>query len=139
MQETTFMRYGTPVARILLSAIFIMAGVMKLMEPAMNQEYIAAYGIPMVFFAFVVAVVLEIGGGLSVLLGYKAKMGAWALIIFTLATTFIFHMNFVDPIQMQMFLKNLTITGGLLLVAIYGAGPMSIDARKTKNTEPEQM
>lgn len=138
MKETNLTRYGTPIARILLSIIFVMAVFGKIMDPASSQSYMEAYGLPMVFILFILAVIVEIIGSLSVILGYKAKMGAWMLVVFLAITTLVFHTDLADTIQMQMFLKNLAIIGGLLLVAIYGAGPMSIDARKTKSVEQEQ-
>ena len=80
------------------------------------------------------AVVLEIGGSLSVIAGFKARWGALALIVFTIPTTLIFHAYWaVDPAQMQiqqiMFMKNLAMVGGLLIVMAFGAGPLSVDAR----------
>ena len=81
------------------------------------------------------AIVFEVGGGLSVILGYRARWGALALIVFTVPATLIFH-NFWalegmdQQINMIMFMKNLSMIGGLSLVAAYGAGPVSLDARK---------
>jgi putative oxidoreductase len=75
------------------------------------------------------AIVIEIGGGLSLLLGYWTRAGAIALILFMIPTTLLFHTNFADQNQMIHFLKNLAMFGGLFYVAAYGAGPLSMDAR----------
>ena len=72
---------------------------------------------------------LELGGGLSVLLGYKTRWGALALVIFLIPTTLIFHTKFSDPVQVIMFMKNLAILGGVLMIASFGPGPLSLDAR----------
>jgi putative oxidoreductase len=72
---------------------------------------------------------MEVGGGLSVLVGYKTKLGAWALFLFLIPTTLIFHHNVGDKMQMIMFLKNLAIMGGLLQLALHGAGGCSLDNR----------
>jgi len=82
--------------------------------------------------------VMALLGGLSVLLGYKAKWGAWLLIVFLIPVTLMLH-NFwavKDPmmaqIQMAMFLKNVSMVGGALLISQFGAGPLSLDARRSK-------
>jgi len=84
------------------------------------------------------AIIFEVLGGLSVLLGFKARLGAIALIIFTIPAALIFH-NFwafegmEQQTQMIMFMKNLAIIGGLLLITSFGSGPLSIDNMKNKN------
>ncbi len=91
---------------------------------------------PVIPLFLIAAMVLEIGGGLSVLLGFKAKLGAIALLILIIPATLIFH-NFLpiaDPmaqkLQMIMFLKNLAIMGGLLLVVSFGSGPFSVGKKE---------
>ncbi len=117
--------------RILLSTIFLMSGLGKITDFANTQQFMAAYGMPMTAFFIVCAIILEVGGGLSVLLGYKARWGALALVIFLIPATLIFHTKFSDQVQMIMFMKNMAILGGLLLVASFGSGPVSVDARAT--------
>lgn len=110
------------IARILLSAIFLWSGVNKIFDPAGTQAYMSAYGMPLTGLFLVGAIALEILGGLSVLLGIYPRVGAAALAFFTFITGFIFHSDFSDPMQQIMFMKNLTMVGGLLMVVQYGAG-----------------
>ena len=77
---------------------------------------------------YIGAVAVEVGGSLSLLLGYRARAVGWLLFLFMIPTTLIFHTNFGDPNQMIHFLKNVSIMGGLLYVARYGAGRYSMDA-----------
>jgi putative oxidoreductase len=74
------------------------------------------------------ALLLEVVGSLSLLLGYRARAGGWLLLFFMVPTTLIFHTNLADPNQMIHLLKNLSVMGGLLYVAVYGAGGLSMDA-----------
>ncbi|MBI4780740.1 MAG: DoxX family protein [Oscillatoriophycideae cyanobacterium NC_groundwater_1537_Pr4_S-0.65um_50_18] len=110
------------IARILLVAIFFWSGVNKILHPAETQAYMAAFGMPLTWFFLPAAIALELLGGLSVLLGIYPRLGAAALAFFTLITGFIFHSNFTDPLEQIMFMKNLTMVGGLLLVVQYGVG-----------------
>lgn len=115
------------IARILLSALFLWSAVNKILNPAGTQQYMTAKGIPLVGLLYLATVVVELGGGLSVLLGYKTRIGAIALAIFLVPATLIFHTNFADQIQQIMFMKNLAIFGGLLMLVQYGAGRISLD------------
>jgi len=121
-------RFTSLIGRVLLAAIFLISGVRKVINFTGTQQYMAAHGLPLTAFLLVGAIILELGGGLSVLLGYRTKWGAWALIIFLLPTTLIFHGNLSDQVQQIMFLKNAAILGGLLLLLGQGPGPLSIDA-----------
>ncbi len=115
------------IARILLSAIFIWSAINKISNPAGTQQYMTANGLPLVGLLYLATVVVELGGGLSVLLGYKTRIGAIALAMFLIPATLIFHTNFADQIQQVMFMKNLAIFGGLLMLVQYGAGKISLD------------
>jgi putative oxidoreductase len=115
------------IARTLLAAIYLVSGVNKILNPAGTQEYMAANGMFWTGLFLVAAIAIELAGGLSLLLGYKTRLGAIALIIFLIPATLIFHTNFADPIQQIMFLKNLGLLGGLLLVMQYGPGRISLD------------
>jgi putative oxidoreductase len=120
--------YSTLVGRVLLAAIFLLSGFNKIMDPAGTQNYMAVMGMTWATgLLYAGAVIVEVGGGLSVLLGYRARVGAAALILFMIPTTLIFHTNFADQNQLIHFLKNLAMTGGLLYVAAYGPGPLSLD------------
>jgi len=118
------------VGRILLSLIFVMSGFGKLAAPAGTIGYISSVGLPLPEVAYALAVLAEVGLGLALLVGYKARLAAAGLAVFTLAAALAFHNNFADQIQMIMFMKNITIIGGLLLVVAHGAGGLSVDNRK---------
>lgn len=114
------------ISRVLMSAIFLMSGVNKVLHPIGTQEYMASYGMPLTGLFLLAAIVVELGGGLSVLLGYKARWGAIALAIFLIPATLIFHTNFGDQIQTIMFMKNLAILGGLLMIIQHGSGRIAL-------------
>jgi len=121
-------------ARLLLALIFIASGFSKIPGWHDTAALMASKGIPFVPLSLAAAIGVEIGGGVSVLLGFKTRVGAAALVVFLIPTTLIFH-NFwalegMDrQINMIMFMKNLAIIGGLLLLAVFGAGPLSLDSR----------
>lgn len=117
------------IGRVLIAAIFIMSALNKIANPAQTQQYMQAMGMTWATSLFLVgAIILELGGGLSVLTGFWARAGATALLLFMIPTTWIFHSNFGDQNQMIHFMKNLGMMGGLLYVAGFGAGPLSLDA-----------
>jgi putative oxidoreductase len=120
--------FTTLVARILIAGIFLMAGIGKVMDPGGTQAYMIAHGMPLTLFFLLCAIAFELGGGLSVLLGFKARWGAVALVIFLIPTTLIFHTAFSERMQVIQFMKNSAIIGGLLMLASYGPGGLSIDA-----------
>ncbi len=120
--------------RLCLCAIFLSSGVHKAMDWENTASYMAAKGMPVVPVFLVGAIVFEVVGGLLVLVGFKARIGALALVIFLIPTTLIFH-NFwaFEEMERQMqmieFLKNLSILGGLLMVVSGGPGGLSLDGR----------
>ncbi len=122
--------------RVLFSLIFVVAA----FGHFSHQEiaFAAQQGVPLASLSVPFSGVMALLGGLSVLLGYKAKWGAWLLIVFLIPVTLMLH-NFwavKDPmmaqIQMAMFLKNVSMVGGALLISQFGAGPLSLDARRSK-------
>lgn len=113
--------------RILLSHIFLISAATKIAHPAGTQQYMASYGMPATLFFLVAAATFELVGGLSILLGYRARIGAIILLVFLIPTTIIFHTAFSEKLQMIMFMKNLTIMGGLLTIIAHGSGKLSID------------
>jgi len=117
------------IGRILVATIFILSGLGKIGAPAATQGYIASMGIPAPMLAFVGAIVVELGGGLLLLAGYRTKLVAAALAVFSVVTAFIFHHALADQNQMIHFLKNLAMAGGLLQFVAYGAGRISVDGR----------
>ena len=119
------------IGRILLAVLFLLSGLSKLGNPAGTQGYIASAGLPFPVLAFVVSAVVEIGGGALLLIGYRTRLAAAALAIFTVAAAVFFHHAFGDQNQMIHFMKNLAITGGLLQVIAFGAGAFSLDNRRS--------
>jgi putative oxidoreductase len=123
--QVTFQNYVSLVARIFLSAIFIKSGISKMLAPAATQAYMASKGLPLTGILLIVTIVTLIAGGLSVLLGYKSKIGAFLLIGFLIPATFIFHGSF--PEEEVSFFKNLGLMGGLLMIVAFGSGKFSLE------------
>jgi putative oxidoreductase len=120
--------YVPLIARILLGSIFVMSGLNKITGFEGTQQYMASHGIPATAILLVGAILVEVLGGLSIILGLWARAGAVALFLFLIPATLIFHTDFSQQTQMIMFLKNLSIMGGLLLVVAYGSGKYRIQA-----------
>ena len=120
-------KFSDLIGRVLISAIFLVSGFGKIAQYAGTQAYMAASGVPGSLLSLVIA--LEIGGGLAIVVGYKTRWAAVALAGFSIVSAFIFHGNFADQIQQIMFLKNLAMAGGFLVIAARGAGALSLDAR----------
>jgi putative oxidoreductase len=115
--------------RILLSALFLLSGLGKLGAYAVTAGYMASVGVPSALLPGAVAI--EVLGALAIILGWKTRIVAALLAGFTLMTGLIFHSNFGDQVQMIMFLKNVSIAGAFLLLVANGAGPLSLDRRRT--------
>ncbi|NTX27715.1 DoxX family protein [Burkholderia pyrrocinia] len=122
-------KYLPLLGRILIGAPFLMSGLSKLAAHAATVGYIASVGLPAPSLAFVVAVLVEAGGGLLLMSGYRARPVALAMALFSVVTAVFFHHNFADQNQMIHFLKNVMMAGGLLQIAYFGAGAFSLDAR----------
>ncbi len=123
---------GLLVGRVLLALIFIGSGFSKITEFADTVASMAGKGIPMVEVLLIIAILIELGGGLLLALGYKARWAALAIFLFLIPATLIFHAFWaVDPEQVKMqliqFQKNLAIMGGMLYVVFNGPGRMSLD------------
>ena len=114
--------------RILLSIIFILSGFSKFSDPAGTIGYMktAAFPIPMPEITVYAVAALELFGGLAILLGLGARWAALALAFFTLAAAIGFHANFSDQVQSILFMKNLAIAGGLLMLFAYGSGQYAV-------------
>ena len=122
---------GILVARILMPVLFIVAGWGKITGYAGTQQYMEAMGVPGAILPLII--LLEFGGGLAVLFGFLTRTTAVFTAIFTLLTAFLFHSNFAEGVNSIMFMKNLTIAGGYLLLALMGPGAISIDRLLKKN------
>ena len=125
----------TLAGRILLAALFIPAGLSKIGGFAGTAGYIASKGLPLPEVGAALAIAVEVLAGLALLLGFGTRIAALALAVFTLAATFIFHNFWAVPadqvmVQQLMFMKNIAVIGGLLVLAAHGAGKFSLDARR---------
>lgn len=110
-----------------MSLIFILAGFSKITGYAGTQGYMESVGVPGMLLPLVI--LLELGGGLAILIGWNTKLVSYALSGFTIIAAIIFHSNLADQLQMIMFMKNIAIAGGFLLLAEHGAGSYSLDNR----------
>jgi putative oxidoreductase len=130
-------RYGPLAGRILIALIFLMAGLGKITGFAGTVGYIASKGLPLPQLAAVGAIIVEMGGGIMLVLGWNTRLAAAAIFVFTGMAALLFH-NFwavaPDQAQNQMihFMKNISMMGGLLYVVVHGAGALSLDAKKQK-------
>ena len=116
------------VARVLMAWIFIGAGLSKLGAGyAGTQGYMASVGLPGELLPLVI--LLEIGGGIALVLGFQARLAALALAIFSIVSAFMFHAA-ADQMQQIMFMKNLAMAGGLLAFTVFGAGRLSLDGEQ---------
>lgn len=128
------------IGRILISAVFIIAGIGKITGFSMEEGFVASKHLPLPAVALGIALVIELVGGLAILVGLYAKFTAWIVFLYMIPTTFLFHnfwtMQGGDRVDnMLHFEKNLAIMGGLLLLATFGPGSMSVDgARAPKST-----
>jgi putative oxidoreductase len=118
------------VARLFIGQIFLLSGFFKITGYEGTQGYMEAMGVPGMLLPLVI--LLEAGGGLAIVAGWQTRLVSIALAIFTVAAAVIFHSNFSDQMQMIMFMKNIAITGGLILLAVQGAGGYSLDSRRTQ-------
>jgi putative oxidoreductase len=123
------------VGRVLLALMFILAGFSKLGDISGTAGYIASGGLPLASVLAVVVGLLELLGGIAIAIGFHTRWAALALGLFTLAASLLFHKFWaVAPdqafVQQLMFMKNLSVAGGLFIVAALGAGPVSLDARR---------
>jgi putative oxidoreductase len=121
--------------RVLLAAIFVISGVGKLNAYDGTQAFMAAMGVPGVLLPLVIA--FEIGAGLAVGLGLRARIAAFLLAGFSLVTAVIFHGDLGDPMQSILFWKNVAIAGGLLGIVSNGAGDWSLDHRLVRRLAKE--
>jgi putative oxidoreductase len=125
-------RVGPLVGRILIALIFVLSGFGKITGFEGTVGYIASKGLPLASAAAVAAIVVELGGGILLIVGWKARWAAAAMFVFTAMAAVIFH-NFwavpADQVQNTMihFMKNVSMMGGLLYVAVHGSGALSLD------------
>mgnify|MGYP001400997639 FL=1 len=115
------------VARILISALFLLNGVFKISNYDGTVGWMEGFGIPGIL--IIPAIILEIVGPIFIILGYKAKVAAGLLSLFCIATAVIFHNDFSDQMQLGSFLKNVALAGGFLFIFINGTKDFSLDKK----------
>jgi putative oxidoreductase len=113
------------VGRVMLALIFILAGIGKISDPAGTAGYMQAMGVPTLLLWPTIA--LELIGGLAIAVGFKTKYAALALAGFSVLAAIIFHSNFAEQMQSVLFLKNIAMAGGLILLAVGGKTAYSMD------------
>ena len=134
----TLHRVGPLVGRILIALIFIFSGFGKITGFEGTVGYIASKGLPLPQLAAIGAIIVELGGGIMVVAGWKARWAAAAMFLFTAVAALIFHNFWAAPVgeaqnQMVHFMKNVSMLGGLLYVVVYGSGPLSLDGGGTRS------
>lgn len=117
---------GALAGRVLMSLIFIGAGYAKLVAPTATIAYFSGHGLPLPQLAWLVAVVVELGGGLALLLGIQARIVGLVMAAWCVATALVAHTNFADQNMQIHFMKNLAMAGGFVYVAAFGAGAYTI-------------
>jgi putative oxidoreductase len=137
VEATSFWQRAVVVlGRFFFALIFLMAGANHFNKQTIG--YAASQGVPLAAIAVPLSGVVAIAGGLSILLGYRAKLGAWLIVLFLVPVSFMMHKfwRVTEPmmaqIQMILFMKNISMLGGALLISQFGAGPLSLDARRSR-------
>lgn len=113
--------------RVLLAAIFLISGLGKIGTYSATAAYMNSLGVPGALLPAVIG--LEVLGAIAIIIGWQTRIAAFLLAGFTLLSAILFHNNVADPIQQIMFLKNVAIAGGFLILVANGAGPLSLDRR----------
>jgi putative oxidoreductase len=124
--------YGPLVGRILIALIFVLSGFNKITGFEGTVGYIASKGLPLPQLAAIGAIIVELGGGLLLMIGWKARWAAAALLVFTAMAALFFHNFWTMPAaqaqnQMIHFMKNISMMGGLLFALVHGSGPISVE------------
>ena len=125
------------VGRLLMALLFLPAGISKIAGFAGTVGYIASKGVPLPEVAAIIAIIVEVAGGIALILGFKTRWAALALAAFTLVATVMFHNYWAMPAEQQMmqqlmFMKNIAVVGGLLTLAAWGAGAWSVDGKSSR-------
>ncbi|MEL6398319.1 MAG: DoxX family protein [Cyanobacteria bacterium J06607_6] len=128
-------KYIPLLARTAIAVIFLNSSIGKMSDFAGLQQQIAGAGLPLAALVAIFTIAFQLLGSLSLIVGFKARIGAGLLLAFLIPATLVFHNPIADPTQMTQFLKNLAIIGGLLMVTAYGSGPVSLD-RQTDSATP---
>lgn len=124
------MKYLPLAARICLCIIFINSGIGKIFGFASTAEMMTNQGLPIANVLLIFTIAFQLLGGLSLLFGYKVKIGSTLLILFLIPATLVFHNPIIDPSELNSFLKNIGLIGGLLMFIYAGSGALSLDTDK---------
>jgi putative oxidoreductase len=127
---STFQNVAELGGRVLLASLFLLSGVGKIGAYSATAGYMASIGVPGVLLPLVIAT--EMLGAAAIIAGWNTRIVAFLLAGFTLLSALLFHNDFANQMQMIMFLKNVSIAGGFLLLVAHGAGPLSLDRRAAK-------
>ena len=122
--------FGAPIGRLLISGLFFMSGIHKSTNYQDSVAWMESQGVAG-FFLFLV-IPLEILGGLAIIVGWQTKLMASFLAGFCIVSALIFHNNLSDQLQLIMFMKNIAIAGGFILLTVHGAGSYSLDTSSSK-------
>ena len=122
--------FAAPLGRILIALMFVTSGFSKIAGYAGTQGYMEAMGVPGALLPLVI--IVELFGGLAVMLGWHTRIAAFLLAGFSLLSALLFHADFGDQMQMIMFMKNISIAGGFLMIVALGGGAFSLDNRFNK-------
>ena len=127
--QNTIDKFGPAVGRTLLALIFLKSGIGKIGAFTATAGYMSSKGLPMVDVLLAITIVIELAASAMIIAGFKARLGAAALLLWMIPVTVIFHNFWSVPAEINMFMKNLAIMGGLLLIMAFGSGPMSVDKK----------
>ena len=133
------MKYIPLAARICLCIIFINSGIGKILGFAGTAEMMANQGLPIANILLIFTIAFQLLGGLSLLLGYKVKIGSTLLILFLIPATLVFHNPIAKPDELNNFLKNIGLIGGLLMTIYAGSGALSIDNAKEQTQRRQEV
>ena len=126
------MEYIALAARVCLSLVFFKAGISHLTGFSGFVELISGQGLPLATVLAAGTVFFQLLGAISLLIGYKTKIGSTLLIIFLIPASLLFHNPIADPSQINDFLKNVGLIGGLLMTIYAGAGALSVDGKNDR-------
>ena len=128
MPSLTLLAVVEFLGRVLVAQLFLVSGMRKLFNPARTKEQITNAGIPMPALAYPITVAADLLGAAALVLGWHANAAAAMLAVFTCVIAFTMHRNWSDRATLNLFMMDLTIVGGLLVIAAQGAGPLSLTA-----------
>lgn len=126
------LNYANTVGRVFIAAIFVVSGLGKIAGYAGTQAYMESMGVP--GFMLPVVIILEVIGGLAIIVGWQTRIAAFLLAGFTIVSAILFHANFGDQMQQISFMKNIAIAGGFLFLVANGPGALALDNRSVGST-----